>query len=86
MTDSANYAFAPEVIKPDQDTLHYPLNFYFICTSHNTYLTGHQLKGESSVEMYRQVGFSYSSSIICCAIQINTIVPIKFVGFPSFQL
>uniref|UniRef100_A0A8R1TU29 Phosphoinositide phospholipase C n=1 Tax=Onchocerca volvulus TaxID=6282 RepID=A0A8R1TU29_ONCVO len=55
MTDSTNYAFVPEVIKPDQDTLHYPLNYYYICSSHNTYLTGHQLKGESSSEMYRQV-------------------------------
>ncbi|VDK72952.1 unnamed protein product [Litomosoides sigmodontis] len=55
MTDSVNYAFVPEEIKLEQDTLHYPLNYYYICSSHNTYLTGHQLKGESSTEMYRQV-------------------------------
>ncbi|CAG9533488.1 unnamed protein product [Cercopithifilaria johnstoni] len=55
MTDSTNYAFVPEAIKPDQDALHYPLNYYYICSSHNTYLTGHQLKCESSTEMYRQV-------------------------------
>ena len=33
----------------------YPLSSYFIASSHNTYLTGHQFNGESSVNMYAQV-------------------------------
>ena len=31
-----------------------PLTAYFMFSTHNTHLSGHQLKGESSVEMYKQ--------------------------------
>lgn len=53
--DKENYAFASEKIYPDDGEMDMPLSRYFIASSHNTYLTGHQLKGESSVDLYSQV-------------------------------
>jgi Ca2+-binding EF-hand superfamily protein len=43
------YDFDSINIKQDMNR---PLNEYFIYSSHNTYLTNHQLYGESNVEMY----------------------------------
>uniref|UniRef100_A0A1I7X001 Phosphoinositide phospholipase C n=1 Tax=Heterorhabditis bacteriophora TaxID=37862 RepID=A0A1I7X001_HETBA len=55
LCDPVNFAFVPETIELDEKDLQFPLSHYYINSSHNTYLTGHQLKGPSSSEMYRQV-------------------------------
>lgn len=51
LMDSSNDAVSPK----SYETLDLPLSKYYIATSHNTYLSGHQLKGQSSVELYREV-------------------------------
>ena len=41
--------------EPADDELDFPMTSYFISSSHNTYLTGNQLYGQSSIDGYKNV-------------------------------
>uniref|UniRef100_A0AAZ3QMW6 Phosphoinositide phospholipase C n=1 Tax=Oncorhynchus tshawytscha TaxID=74940 RepID=A0AAZ3QMW6_ONCTS len=55
LMDKDNFASKNEESRVNTEELQYPMSYYYVESSHNTYLTGHQLKGESSVELYSQV-------------------------------
>lgn len=51
-TDVLNYN--KKILILSSQSLNEPISHYFIASSHNTYLTGRQFGGESTVDVYRQ--------------------------------
>lgn len=49
-----NPIMASSKLELNEHDMQHPLSHYFINSSHNTYLIGHQITGKSSVEIYRQ--------------------------------
>jgi hypothetical protein len=66
-SDSSNACGKP----PNQD-LDHKLSEYFISSSHNTYLTGHQLYGKANVDGYKNVSHLYVMFLILGALSCTT--------------
>jgi hypothetical protein len=62
LTDS----FSNNAMNRIEQSMDQPTNEYFIYSSHNTYLKGHQLYGDSSVEMY-----AYAINLGCRCVELD---------------
>lgn len=81
LMDKDNYAYCPQCANRElsiEECMNETLSHYYFASSHNTYLTGHQLKGESSVDLYSEV-LKTGCRWVCCVETLRNVFIYDFV-------
>ncbi len=70
------------LLPPPLSDYNLPLSSYYISTSHNTYLTGHQLYGKATVDGYKNV----QTMLSCPIMQLTLLIRFYYVAVDVLKL